>query len=608
MIMRKRNTSSAGKSVLFLMLALRVSAQPHLWDAEPSLWDAAQQFTLTRPLPTETNVGSLNIEGASNNVPASSLGINLSNGELKIALSGAPANLRLTVSKTDIWDRGGDGMQKGAGNLTLAFGDFAGAAQPQVATSIHNGVHALTLSKGAATANLKFLCTRRETNTMAIKAECSNIANAITINISRTNVTSGSDGQFFWINRSFKADKTFPNGFQYYFVGKVSGATANVQISNGQAVISPGPSLSFTVYATVVTTAEAADPLAEAKRLLTSAATQGFDTLTAGNQAWFKALYQRREQGRIFTGNFEDIKKYILPYYFQGSWQNRHTYWSSPDPTKFEGDAIYSMVGSDTQPWGGLPCFNEELYTGDFVAGLDESIAPYYVKIYNYWLPGFKLNAKARGKPGASNFRGYIPPVAQHQYQNGYGPDGPWDYCTMGWGFKNVWDEFDYGGRDDAFLRDSVYPALSGMADFMAASVVSRADGYYHIQPSMVREQDIGRDAMDCVAAIKWFYKRAIQAAKILGVDADKQTAWQERLDKMAPYYTLSDGRWAAVVDVGTDQPYSTPRAVHSGAHYVVNVSDEFNLESTPQEKDRCIRSNNFTSDWNDPTCRQVEM
>jgi hypothetical protein len=287
--MRKRIITSAGNCVLYLGVAFGLSAQSHLWDAEPALWDAAQQFTMTRPLPTDTLVGTygaggiLNIEGISNNVSASSLGINLSNGELKIALSGTPNNVRLTVSKTDIWDRGGDGMQKGAGNLTFACNDFSGAAQPQVATSIQNGVNALTLSKGTASANLKFLCTRGETNTMAIKAACSNVASAITINISRTSVTSGNDGQFFWINRTFKADPTFPNGFKYYFVCAVSGQSANVQISNGQAVISPGASLSFTVYATVVTTAEAADPLTEAKRLLTSAIAQGFDTLTAGN-------------------------------------------------------------------------------------------------------------------------------------------------------------------------------------------------------------------------------------------------------------------------------------------------------------------------------------
>jgi hypothetical protein len=613
MIMRKLIVSSAGSFILCFGFAFGAFAQSHLWDAEPTLWDAAQQFTMTRSLPTDTLVGTygaggiLNIEGISNNVSPSSLGINLSNGELKIALSGTPNNVRLTVSKTDIWDRGGDGMQKGAGNLTFACNDFSGAAQPQVATSIQNGVNALTLSKGTPSANLKFLCTRRETNTMAINAVCSNIANPITINISRTSVTSGNDGQYFWINRSFKADPTFPNGFQYYFVGKVSGPTATVQVSNGQAVISPGSSLSFTVYATVVTTAEAADPLAQAKLLLTSAVTQGFDSLTAGNQAWFQALYQRREQGRIFTGNFDDVKNYILPYCYEGCWQFRHSYWSSPDPTKFEGDAIYNPIGSDNQPWGGVPCFNEELYTGDYVAGRDESIAPYYVKIYSYWLPGFKLNAQARGKPGACNFRGYIPPVLQHQYQNGYS-GGACDYCTMAWGFKNVWDEYDYGGRDDAFLRDSVYPTLSAMADFMAASVNSGSDGYYHIEPSMVREQDVGRDAMDCVTTIKWFFKRAIQAAKTLGVDSVKQVAWQEHLDKMAPYYILSDGRWAAVVNSSTGVPYSCPTAAHSGAHMCVNVTDEYNLESSAQDKNRCITSNNATGDWADPTCRLVEM
>jgi hypothetical protein len=54
--------------------------------------------------------------------------------------------------------------------------------------------------------------------------------------------------------------------------------------------------------------------------------------------------------------------------------------------------------------------------------------------------------------------------------------------------------------------------------------------------------------------------------------------------------------------------PYSCPTAAHSGAHMCVNVTDEYNLESSSQDKNRCITSNNATGDWNDPTCRLVEM
>jgi hypothetical protein len=93
-----RISGSAGLAVFALCL-LDVQAKDHLWDTEPSLWQAAQEYTLSRPLPAKFGVEGPTIGGfdlskarvtAAN--PQGEAGINLSNGKLKASLWGRLTN------------------------------------------------------------------------------------------------------------------------------------------------------------------------------------------------------------------------------------------------------------------------------------------------------------------------------------------------------------------------------------------------------------------------------------------------------------------------------------------------------------------------------------
>jgi hypothetical protein len=364
-------------------------AATNLWDQEPALWDQAQQYQLVRPLSPAFGVeGPSGATGQSapvapprtNYVGPSGNGVNMSNGKLKISLWGTPDKLTLSVAKTDLYNRAALNEHRGhkpAGQLLLMADDFSGIAQPQVATHLHNGLNTLRLQKGAKTADLQFLATRSDSDIMAIQGTFRNLTQPVSVRIARHHdiynelpaPESGNDGMFFWIHQTFKPDVTFPAGFDYYFVGKAVGANTSMSNADGQAGLgasvtkyrpdstagsaataqfAAGASLDVTIYATVVTKAESADPLAEAKNRLNTAQSQGFSKLVSENQAWFHDLYACREQGRIFTGNFTEIKDMLLPYFYQ-SWANRHTYMSSPDPTRFESDAVYNTIESDSQ-------------------------------------------------------------------------------------------------------------------------------------------------------------------------------------------------------------------------------------------------------------------
>lgn len=611
---------------LGVVVAPAVLGAGHLWDTEPTFWEVAQTYKLTRPLPANFGIegpaigdpGSAQVSARN---PQGEAGINLSNGKLKVALWGPPERLTLSISKTDVYDRTSSkpGVSwtyeeghspRPVGQLLLLAGDFAGAAQPQVSTSVHNGVNAFALVNGTKRADLAVFSSRSDRNVLVIAGACAGIAKPIAARVfsfthpGQKGAETGTDGTYFWLRQTLPAEKTFPNGFDYYLVARVAGSPASLSYVQGKpglgsptfgrnvgsaatATMPPVNAMRFVVYATVVTRAESNDPLAEAKRRLADAERLGAAALVAENQRWYQAMYARRERGRIFTGELTpQLKDILLPFCYQGSWQNRHSYLSSPDPTRYEGDACYAGLESEVSYWQGLMCFNEELYTGDFVAGRNESIAPYYVNLVNFWRRAWEKHAADAGKKGMYYLRGYVPPIKNDVYFS-YDPSAMHglDWATMAWSYKNVWDEFDYGGRDDAFLRDSVYPGLRNIADFFGSLVTKGTDGYYHIEKSELREGNFGRDAIDCIAAAKWFWTRAGEAALILNVDAPKRAEWQQFLKQIVPYQLMPDGTFGAIIQNGK---LKQDKGLE---HFIVNVTDEFNLESSPADQERAYRS-----------------
>jgi hypothetical protein len=631
--------------------AVSGSGDQRLWDHEPSLWEAACTYRLFRPLspvfgwegPSGGAFGReysreprwkftegihLGKPGASVAAPGPEFagplgeGVNLANGRVFSTFWGTPERMVVSIGKTDVFNRAAmhlTSSMKPVGQILILAEDFAGIPQPEVCTTVHDGVHRLALANAAAAAEFQVLLTGRETNVFAIKATLSNLLRPFAVRVSRHADTlgelpdpeAGQDGQFVWIRQSFAAEKTFPQGFDYCLVARIVGGAASLQTTTMQAGLgapvpfrddsTPGsaatatlaaePKRDVVIYATVVTRAEADDPLAEAKRRLEAAGEAGFDTLAARSREWYRELYDRRERGRIFTGSFDDAKDVTLPFIFQSRDLSRHTYHSDPDPIRFEGDGNYNVMECDSVFWSGLQCFNEELYTGDYVASRDETIASYYVNLFRLWRPAWEAHAKAAGMPGLLMLRGYVPPVTADVYASPdpFAMDGC-DWATMIWAFKCVWDAFDYGDHGEDFLPDTVYPSLRGIADFFAAKVQQGDDGCYHIEPSQLREGPIGRDAVDCVGAIKWAFRTAIAAAEQLAIDADRQAIWRERLARMKPYDVVAaeDGKpvWASFVKDGT------PVGRGGGAGFLVNAVDEINLESPRAIRALAQRSN----------------
>ena len=637
-----------GAVTLSLADSRSAAAESRLWDHEPALREAARGQRLVRPLHPAygwEGPGGKDFGARVNRTPGpgytgpSGAGVNISNERLQTAFWGTPDRLVFSVGKTDVHDRARLSFRRGrkpVGQLLLLAEDFAGAAAPEVTTHLHNGNQTLRLEQGAARAEIELLLSRADRNIIAIRADYRHLSAPPAVRLYRHRdkfeelpaPVAGRDGDYFWIHQTFDPDKTFPDGFDYYFVARIAPGAVTVELDHMQTGLgapvplfrddatpgsaatarpAPVPDQQLLVFATVVTAAESDEPLAEAKRRLDEAVAQGYDGLLALNEAWYGELYDRREQGRIFTGDFADVERVVLPFLFHGGFQFRHTFNSNPDPARYEGDAHYNNLESDEVYWSGLPCFNEELYTGDYVAGRDETVAPYYVGVYNFWREAWEAHAQALGYDGLLMLRGYVPPIKNDVY---WSPDGPAmnpdgsDWATLVWSFKCVWDSFDYGGHGLDYLAEQVYPSLRGIADFFASLVKLGEDGRYHIEVSQIREEDVGRNAVDCIAAAKWAFRRAIEASLLLEVDAGRRAVWQERLDRMTPYKLIRDEHGELVI-ASLIKDGVPVVAGHGTSHFLVNVADEINLESPERVRQIALRSNRFAH--TEPMNRLVE-
>ncbi len=193
------------------------------------------------------------------------------------------------------------------------------------------------------------------------------------------------------------------DGAHSKFFGGVTYAAENAAPGAAATLTLPAVPDDQTLLLAIVTTAEAADPLAEAKRRLLDAETLGFDGLRAENAAWRRAFCRRREQGRISVGTAA-LTKARIPTLMK-SWRvpdNRQSQcWPTvPDPRAFEGDEVYPAMGHDHPWWHGAPCYNEIYETAACVMNQNDRVE-FYANLVEHWLTAARDNARdVFGLPG----------------------------------------------------------------------------------------------------------------------------------------------------------------------------------------------------------------
>jgi hypothetical protein len=473
---------------------------------------------------------------------------------------------------------------------------------------------------------------------------------------------SGKDGRFFWITQCFPAESTFPEGFRYVMMGLLTGQQQAVETADNQKGLgtpqyaihevaedgrilrteeekamriyqnqlrgvgfeneyykqeagfrnirnAPGSAATCAVpgkpdgcsvlYAVVVTSNEAKDIFAEARRQLLEAEAMGFDTLESENKEWYDSLYDRREQGRIAIpgGDSEAVDRVMLADAFT-SWSYHLGGFCLPDPSKFEGSAPYAAFDNDTHSWHSLPCYNEIFDTNRIVRNRPEPLYM-WAQLCTFWHEALKGKARDLfGLPGMAIAHGHLPPAV---------PD-PWyvenqclDYTIDSFGqvAKVIWDLWDYQG-DETFLREQAYPIIRDLAIFYEAFARRGYDGkVYNLSP-VVETENWGisyglKFATNTTAAITMVRKIlncAIEGATLLGVDRDRIGGWREVAGHLPPFprFRMATG------DILGGNSGAIPRWTagdhgHFTASYTVAVSDEINLDSPQEDKDLMVRS-----------------
>lgn len=411
---------------------------------------------------------------------------------------------------------------------------------------------------------------------------------------------AGADGRYGWIRQRFPAEPTFPAGFESVLAATVTGVQAKPAARNGvrgggvKATIHPvdtptyrrlpgwlkevrlaaervnaantgalvtftlaGGSSSFVLYAAVVTTRDAAEPLRRAKDMLKQARRLGPEELA----------------GRDARLTESDIQKWRV---------SRVMHYNATSCTYY-----------DATPWHGDYHFNEGYFLPTIVNG-DLGALEQRLRLFEQMLPALRRNAREVYKCGGICFPLVHYPIKADRvvYTN----------VTWEWGIENTafmiqpfWQIFQYTW-DKEFLRTRAYPMMKEAAQFYTDYLKKGADGYYHVIPTVSQEHwgftphfVLNRDSVGALSFVKYHLRACLEASRILGVDAPLRARWGEILARLAPYPMLDTPAGPVFCDV-RDAPRLLNYNITANLVMVL-FAEDISLDSPPDLLETARRS-----------------
>lgn len=180
---------------------------------------------------------------------------------------------------------------------------------------------------------------------------------------------------------------------------------------------------------------------------------------------------------------------------------------------------------------------------------LEECVTPLVDFIKGLVKPGAVTAKSYFGTRGwttsvSGNIFGFTTPLASEDMSWNFSPvAGPW-LAT------HVWDYYDYT-RDKAFLKNTGYDLIKGSAQFAVDYLWHKDNGVYTAAPSTSPEHGpIDEGATFAHAVIREILLDAIEASKVLGVDAKERKQWEDALAHLAPYKI---GRYGQLMEWSKD-------------------------------------------------------
>jgi alpha-L-fucosidase 2 len=331
-----------------------------------------------------------------------------------------------------------------------------------------------------------------------------------------------TDGHCIWIQQKLR-------GVSFVVVARfVGGPNRTKIVSRHSAVITipKAERLTGQVYLSIVTSEEARDPLAAARRNVDQAADLGRGRLLAAHRKCWADFWSK---------SFVSIPHdYIENLYYFNLYQLAASSQGAYPPTHCGSLWFWNH---DVRRWGHYYHWNvQQQYWPVHAANHAELAKPYY-EFRRRMLPEAEKYARSVHNKGGAFYsdvtdrsgRGTI-----HQsvmYIMTVGPQIAMDF----------WRHYLYT-LDEEFLRDHAYPVMKATALFCLEILERDADGAYHMPRSTGYENHVEqRDTISDLATIRQHLPACIRASEILGVDADLRPRLSGVVKNLATFTVLED-------------------------------------------------------------------
>lgn len=154
------------------------------------------------------------------------------------------------------------------------------------------------------------------------------------------------------------------------------------------------------------------------------------------------------------------------------------------------------------------------------------------------------FNARGWTASISSNIFGFTAPLSSK--------DMSWNLIpTAGpWLATHIWEYYDYT-RDTKFLKEIGYDLIKSSAQFAVDHLWHKPNGTYTAAPSTSPEHGpVDEGVTFAHSVVREILLDAIQASKVLGVDAKERKQWENVLAKLIPYRI---GRYGQLLEWSTD-------------------------------------------------------
>jgi hypothetical protein len=294
------------------------------------------------------------------------------------------------------------------------------------------------------------------------------------------------------------------------------------------------------IYLTLVTSQDAADPVAEAERRVRAAIKEGYEKIQHEHTRWWSDFWNR---SAIYLSDPTLERWFYVSLYYCAS---------ALEPGRQSPGLQGVWVHEEVPAWFGDFHTNVNLqavYWGLFGANRVELAEP-FLRLIQQLYPQAKRDTESYFRmkgvrfPHAASIEGYELTEGDWAASLGISVGG------SGWLAMLLFDLYRYT-MDRDLLANEIYPLLAEVADFYSDFLTWNAGHErFDLFPSLFFEAlsprfaSVGTNSLYELSLVRGAFNVAIDAASRLDADPDRRKRWQETLDGLADFPRNDQGAW----------------------------------------------------------------